>query len=124
MAEPSSTKLDPTAEKQAESEPTLAKTETDLATNPKSVREEHGEDIKPSDGAAATTGSSMSDMASNATATATAAATGVKDSVFAMFGGGGPKEKKAEEEDDADEPSGSSKAKKAEGEEVSAAIVR
>jgi Ran-binding protein 1 len=40
------------------------------------------------------------------------AASGVKDSVFSMFGGGAKKEKKVEE-DDADEPSGSSKNKKA-----------
>lgn len=52
---------------------------------------------------------------SDATATEKAkdTATGVKDSVFSMFGGGAKKEKKPEAEDDADEPSGSSKAKKA-----------
>lgn len=42
-------------------------------------------------------------------------ATGVKSSVFSMFGGGAKKEKK-QEEDDEDEPSGSSKKKAAEGE--------
>merc|ERR1712169_153653 len=41
------------------------------------------------------------------------AATGVKDSVFSMFGGGAKKERKVEEDEGAkDEPSGSSKAKK------------
>jgi hypothetical protein len=54
------------------------------------------------------------EVASDVASSAGAAATGVKDSVFSMFGGGGAKEKKAEEEDDAakDEPSGSSKAAK------------
>ena len=54
------------------------------------------------------------DMASNAATSASAAATGVKDSVFSMFGGGGAKEKRVETEDDAakDEPSGSAKAAK------------
>jgi len=50
--------------------------------------------------------------ASTYTEAATNAATGVKDSVFSMFGGGAKKEKK-EEKDDVDEPSGSSKATKA-----------
>ncbi|KAG9878497.1 hypothetical protein KCV05_g21422, partial [Aureobasidium melanogenum] len=45
-----------------------------------------------------------------ATETAAAAASAVKDNVFSMFGGG-PKKEKAEEKDEgADEPSGSSKA--------------
>lgn len=113
MAEPSTTKLDPAAEKAAETEPQLAKGETELATKPKSVQE--GE--KTEEGS--TTAGSYSEMASNATASATAAAAGVKDSVFSMFGGGAPKEKKPEPENDEDEPSGSSKKKTGDEEEVS-----
>lgn len=58
--------------------------------------------------------SSVVNMASNAASTATAAASGVKDSVFSMFGGGAKKEKKVEPEDEdaKNEPSGSSKAQK------------
>lgn len=59
-------------------------------------------------------------VASGAAAAAGTAATGVKDNVFAMFGGGQKKEKKPEPEDDEDVPSGSSKKKDAaEGEDVS-----
>jgi len=47
---------------------------------------------------------------------ATEAATTVKDNVFSMFGGGPKKEKKEESNEGADEPSGSSKATKQEGE--------
>lgn len=46
------------------------------------------------------------------TSTVAAATETVKNEVFAMFGGGPKKEKKAEADDEADEPSGSSKAKK------------
>ena len=52
-----------------------------------------------------------SSTTSTSTETAKDTATGVKDSVFSMFGGGAKKEKK-EEPDDEDEPSGSSKKKK------------
>ena len=55
------------------------------------------------------TGSTASDA--TVTDKAKGTATGVKDSVFSMFGGGGKKEKKEEAADDADEPSGSSKKK-------------
>lgn len=54
---------------------------------------------------AKTTAGSYTEAAANA-------ASGVKDSVFSMFGGGAKKEKK-EEKDDVNEPSGSSKATKA-----------
>lgn len=55
--------------------------------------------------------------ASTAASSVTGVAAGVKDNVFSMFGGGAKKEKKEDAADDADEPSGSSKAKKdAEGE--------
>jgi len=58
--------------------------------------------------------SSVTDTATFTASAATATATGVKDSVFSMFGGGGAKERKPEAEDDDanDEPSGSSKAQK------------
>lgn len=45
-----------------------------------------------------------------ATETAAAAASAVKDNVFSMFGGGPKKEKVEEKDEGADEPSGSSKA--------------
>lgn len=99
----------PTGQTPASSEPRIAETETKLATNPSSME---GETAKET----STTGSkpTYTEMASNVAGSATAAAAGVKDSVFSMFGGGGAKEKKVEQEDDAakDEPSGSSKAVK------------
>ncbi|PYH78771.1 hypothetical protein BO82DRAFT_152671 [Aspergillus uvarum CBS 121591] len=55
--------------------------------------------------------------AESAAETVKETATKTTDSVFSMFGGG-PKKEKVEAEDDKDEPSGSSKAQKAE-EEVS-----
>lgn len=94
MAEPT-----PSAGQQASSEPRLAEQETELATNPKGTEDST---------APATDDKST---VSKATEAASSAATGVKDSVFSMFGGGAKKEKKVEE-DAADEPSGSSKAKK------------
>ena len=61
------------------------------------------------------TGSTYTEMASNAATgvagTATTAAAGVKDSVFSMFGGGAKKEKAPEVEQEPDR-SGSAKAKK------------
>lgn len=95
MADPT-----PSATQTASSEPRLVEDETKLATNPKGTE----------DSTAPATGDDKS-VVSKATDTASAAATGVKDSVFSMFGGGAKKEKKVEE-DDAGEPSGSSKAKK------------
>lgn len=69
----------------------------------------------PSTTAGSGTGSTYTEMASNAASgvagSATNAATGVKDSVFSMFGGGQKKEKAPEEEGEQDR-SGSSKAKK------------
>ena len=60
-------------------------------------------------------GSTYTEMASNAASgvagTATIAATGVKDSVFSMFGGGQKKARAPEEEGEQDR-SGSSKVKK------------
>lgn len=93
MAEPSETKLNPSAEQTSTTEPTLAKEETEKLTTGVT---ESSETQKPV---------SFADLASNAAA-------GVKDNVFAMFGGGAKKEKR-EEKDDADEPSGSSKNKAA-----------
>ena len=93
-----------TNEQISSTEPKLAKQETELVTNPKDSRTEPtSEGKKPS---------SYTDMASGAATSATTAASGVKDSVFSMFGGGAKKEKRVEPEDDANEPSGSSKAKK------------
>ena len=96
--------LNPADEKVASTEPKLAKQETELVTNPKDAQiGSTSEGKKPS---------SYTDMASGVTASATTAASGMKDSVYSMFGGGVKKEKKVEAEDDADEPSGSSRAKK------------
>jgi hypothetical protein len=100
----------PSADQTASSEPRLAEQETKLATNPKGT-----EDSKTP------AKSGEKSVVGKATDAASQAATGVKDSVFSMFGGGAKKEKKPEE-DDADEPSGSSKAKKADDEDVSFGI--
>lgn len=96
----------PSATQTASSEPRLAEQETKLATNP--VGNESSTTPAKTDEQSAV---------GKAASEASAAATGVKDSVFSMFGGGAKKEKKVEE-DDADEPSGSSKAKKADDDEV------
>lgn len=99
----------PSASQTASSEPRLVEHETKLATNPKGTED-------------STTPATTDDKStvSKVTDTASQAATGVKDSVFSMFGGGAKKEKKPEE-DDVDEPSGSSKAKgKAGDDDVSA----
>ncbi|KAJ9658394.1 Ran GTPase binding protein Sbp1 [Neophaeococcomyces mojaviensis] len=96
MADPT-----PSADQTASSEPRLAEQETELATNPKGTQDS----TEPKADDDKSTVSKVSE-------TASAAVSGVKDSVFSMFGGGGPKEKKTEE-DVKDEPSGSSKAKKA-----------
>ena len=118
MSQASEDQNAPTGQTPASAEPRLAETETKLATNPSGTE---GETSTSSTEGKQT----YTEMASNAAGSATAAAAGVKDSVFSMFGGGAAKEKKAEPEDDAakDEPSGSSKAakdKEAEEEEVSA----
>lgn len=95
----------PSAGQVASSEPRLVEQETKLATNP--IGTESSTAPKPDEQSAV---GKVADQAS-------AAATGVKDSVFSMFGGGAKKEKKVEEEE-ADEPSGSSKAKKADDDDV------
>lgn len=95
----------PSATQTASSEPRLAEQETKLATNP--IGTESSTTAKPDE--QSVVGKAASDVS--------AAATGVKDSVFSMFGGGAKKEKKVEEEEE-NERSGSSKAKKAEEEDV------
>ena len=103
MSDATETKPTSSADHVASSELRPAVDETKLATNP--IGDESKEDPN-------THGSTLAGSAS-------AAAAGVKDSVFSMFGGGGKKEKKADEDDDAkDEPSGSSKAKKDDDDEV------
>lgn len=99
-------------------EPKLAESETKPTPNP-----DDAEAGVASNNAPATEGkSAVSDVTSTVVSSATAAATGVKDSMFSMFGGGVKKEKKVEEEDEEakNEPSGSSKAQKkdADAEEV------
>ena len=113
MSTNTDSKMDPSARK-AESKPVQAETE-------------HLTSLKDADGHSKGEGGSSTEKptytelathaASTAASGATAVAAGVKDNVFSMFGGGGKKEKKDEAEGGADEPSGSSKAKKdAEGE--------
>jgi Ran-binding protein 1 len=109
MSEVSEDKSGATGQTPASSEPRLAETETELATNPSSTKTETTKETSTTE-----TKPTYTEMASNVAGSAGAAAAGVKDSVFSMFGGGGAKEKKVEQEDDAakDEPSGSSKAVK------------
>ena len=108
MSSNTDTKLDPSAEHAASSEPKLAKQETELATHPKG-----DESLEASKPAKPTTYTEMAtSAAATATANATATAANLKDNVFSMFGGGTKKEKKEESEEAVNEPSGSSKAKK------------
>jgi len=111
MSSNTDTKLDPSAEVAASSEPKLAQTETKLATNP-----QHGEDSakdeSKTEGAAPTVVEQATNVASAAASTVTGAASAMQDSVFSMFGGGAKKEKKDEDEDRG-ETSGSAKAQKA-----------
>lgn len=107
MSDATEAKPTPSADQTASSEPRLAEHETNLVKNPLG---------DPSSENPATESKTTVEAAAS---TVSAAATGVKDSVFSMFGGGVKKERKVEDDDDAkDEPSGSSKAKKAEDEEV------
>jgi len=109
MAE-SGTKLDPTAEKQAATEPTLAKDETEKLTT--GVTGDKPKEGETASSAPESKPKTFADLASSATASA-------KDNVFGMFGGGPKKEKK--EEEDVDEPSGSSKKK---AEDVSLYLIK
>jgi len=103
----------------ASSEPRLAEEETKLATNPAATESTNDENPDTSAKEEPTTNdekpATYTDMASNAASTvassATTAATGVKDSVFSMFGGGEKKETKAED-DAVNDRSGSAKAQK------------
>lgn len=103
----------------ASSEPRLAEEETKLATNPAATESTNDENPDTSTKEEPTTNdekpATYTDMASNAASTvassATTAATGVKDSVFSMFGGGEKKETKVED-DAVNDRSGSAKAQK------------
>ncbi|KIV92935.1 hypothetical protein PV10_04191 [Exophiala mesophila] len=107
MSDTTETKPTPSADQTASSDLRPAQDETKLVQDPLG---------KPETEAPNPTSSSLADTASSAASAAASTATGVKDSVFSMFGGGAKKEKKVEEEDEAakNEPSGSSKAKKEE----------
>jgi Ran-binding protein 1 len=107
MADTADNKVDPPTETTTESEPKISSAEADSTTQPKTEDTE----AKTEDAGEKPT---YTAMATNVASTGMAAATGVKDSVFSMFGGGEKKEKKDEPEED--EPSGSTKAKK-DGEE-------
>jgi len=97
----------PKPDEVASSEPKLAATETELATNPV-----HGDAAKEEPAPAATLTEQATSAATTAASSVTAAASGVADNVFSMFGGGAKKEKKEEDEDRGDN-SGSAKAQKA-----------
>jgi len=103
MADSATPKLDPSAEQKTSTGPTLVPDETAKVTT-----EVTEETPKPAE---------EKTVAATVTDTVSTATTAVKDNVFAMFGGG-PKKEKKEEVDDVDEPSGSSKAKVAEEDEV------
>ena len=109
MSEVSEDKSAAPGQTPASTEPRSAEDETELATNPSGTEAETSQETSTTETKPTYTG-----MASNVAGQASAAAAGVKDSVFSMFGGGGAKEKKVEQEDDdaKDEPSGSSKAAK------------
>ena len=111
MSDTTETKPTPSADQTASSDLRPAQDETKLVQDPLG---------KPETEAPNPTSSSLADAASSAASAATSTATGVKDSVFSMFGGGAKKEKKIEEEDEAakNEPSGSSKAKKEDDDDV------
>jgi Ran-binding protein 1 len=85
------TKLNPTEEVKAGTEPQKDETLTEKVTT------------------GVTDDTADKSTTEKVTEKATAAGAAVKDNVFSMFGGGPKKEKK--EEEDVDEPSGSSKAK-------------
>lgn len=113
MSANTDTKLDSSSQ---HAEPKSVHSETDQISSSKGNQAEHKAEADSS-----TEKHSYTEIATNAASTAassaTAVAAGVKDNVFSMFGGGVKKEKKEDAEDGADEPSGSSKAKKeAEGE--------
>jgi hypothetical protein len=110
------TKPTPSADQSASSELRPAEQETHLATNPKGNETTEAPKTETKEGAS-TIPSSIGELASNAASSASATANTVKDNVFSMFGGGPKKVQKEEEE--VDEPSGSSKAKKEGGDEVS-----
>jgi Ran-binding protein 1 len=103
MAE-TDTKLNPAEETTASEQPKLVKDETEKVTS--AVTDDKGKEDQ---------NKSTEDKAGSSIAGVAATAASVKDNVFSMFGGGPAKQKK-EVEDDPEEPSGSSKAKKAEGE--------
>jgi len=99
--------IDPKPDAVASSEPKLATTETELATNPA-----HGDATKEETAPTSTLTEQATSAATTAASTVTAAASGVADNVFSMFGGGAKKEKKDDDEDRGDN-SGSAKAQKA-----------
>jgi len=112
MSSNTDTKLDPKDETSLSSEPKLAKTQTELATNPvygDGANEESAKETPAASGPTVT--EQATNVASDTTSAVTAAAAGVSDNVFSMFGGGAKKEKKKDE--DRGDNSGSAKAQKA-----------
>ena len=102
MSATTDAKLHPTEEQTISSESKSAQQEVDTTTDAQATGGDKGK-------------TSYTDMATSAATsaatTASAAAVGVKDNVFSMFGGGAKKERK-EEIDVPEDRSGSSKAKK------------
>lgn len=115
MADSGDAKPTPSADQFVSDEPRLAEHETKLVTDPSGTEADKTE---PSEERPSFT-ETLSNAAASAGGQASATASGVKDSVFSMFGGGEKKEKKAGAEDEGnDEPSGSSKAKKDDEDDV------
>ena len=114
MADIGDSTITPSADQTALSEPKLAEQETKLETNPSGIESDK---LESSESKPATGTDIASSAATAAAGTATAVATGVKDSVFSMFGGGVKKEKVVEGEDAENDRSGSLKATKAKEED-------
>ncbi|EHL03737.1 putative Ran-specific GTPase-activating protein 1 [Glarea lozoyensis 74030] len=105
---------DPTTGASASSEPKLEPKLTEMATHPigtgEGTEKKETEDPKKEGEDTTTVTEKATGAASTAAATVTSAAVGVKDNVFAMFGGGAKKEKT--EDEDRGDNSGSAKAQK------------
>src|SRR5271155_5145286 len=89
MSEVSEDRSVPTGQTPASAEPQPAEAETKLATTASGTEAEPSNETSTTESKLAYT-----EMASNVAGSTAAAAAGVKDSVFSMFGGGGAKERK------------------------------
>ncbi|KAL8908922.1 MAG: hypothetical protein Q9207_000498 [Kuettlingeria erythrocarpa] len=103
-----SSNTDPKPDSKEEQDPLTASRPAEQEVVTTAPKDHQQPSVKPEEGSQGT----YTGLAQSAAASATAAAAGVKDNVFSMFGGGAKKEKKEEPADDSSEPSGSSKAKR------------